>query len=103
MAALSITPDEPIAIIEVDDTERTLTLTGKFRRVSLLNIGSNPVLIRTKTGVFVNTDPSSVTQEDGEAVIPAGQSFPLWTSLTSVQYLAAAGLGSTLVMAADTD
>ena len=103
MAAGDITPTEPAAIIEADATPRTLTLSQKFRRVSLLNLGPADVIIRTASGAFVNTDPATPVQEDGEAIIPSGNSFPLWTSLTSVQYRCAAAATAALVMAADTE
>lgn len=99
----SLTPTEPMAVIEVDDVIGTLTLTHKFRRVSLLNLGPDGVILRTKSGAFVNSDPTLPVSEEGEAIVRNGESFPLWTSLTSVRYKTAAAGSAFLQMAADTE
>ncbi len=99
----SLAPTEPMAVIEVDDTPGTLTLSESLRRVSLLNLGPDGVILRSGGGAFVNTDPAVPVSQEGEAIVRSGESFPLWTSLRSVQYRTAAAGSAFLQMAADTE
>lgn len=99
----SIAPTEPMAVIEVDDTIGTLTLSESLRRVSLLNLGPDGVILRSGDGAFVNTDPAAPASAVGEAIVRINESFPLWTSLRSVRYKTAAAGSAFLVMSADTE
>lgn len=99
----TLTPTEPMAVIEVDQNIGTLTLTEALRRVSLLNLGPNGVILRTASGAFVNTNPAAPVSAEGEAIVRINESFPLWTSLTSVRYKTAAAGSAFLQMAADTE
>ena len=98
-----LAPTEPMAVIEVDDAIGTLTLSQSLRRVSLLNLGPDGVILRTKAGAFVNTDPAVPVSQEGEAIVRSGESFPLFTSTTQVRYKTAAAGGAFLQMAADTE
>lgn len=72
MASADITIDEHFATIEVDGTERTVTIAKPGLKQFLVhNIGDEPATL--SIGTVTITDPASPSQVDGDLVVAAGE------------------------------